>query len=234
MKGVILAGGMGTRLNPLTLVTNKHLLPVYDKPMIFYPIKTLIDGGIKEIMIVCGPEHAGHFMNLLRSGKDFGVKFTYEIQDTASGIAGALALTEDFARGDSITVVLGDNIFEDKFNLTDFESGARIFLKVVSDPQRFGVAETDGNKVVNIIEKPKEPKSNYAVTGLYQYDNTVFDMIRNLSPSERGEFEITDVNNEFLKKNALTYSLIRGLWSDAGTIESLHYASTMVKKLTIK
>ena len=229
MKGVILAGGLGTRLHPLTIVTNKHHLPIYNKPMIYYPLQTLIDGGIKDTLIICGPEHSGNFLNLLKSGKQFGVNIRYEIQDKPGGIAHALALAEDFANGDNITVILGDNIYEDNFVLLDFKKGARIFLKKVSDPERFGVAELKNEKIINIIEKPKQPISNYAVTGLYQYDNRVFEIIKKLKPSDRGELEITDVNNAYLKNNELQFSLVRGYWTDAGTIETLVRASDLVR-----
>ena len=230
MKGIILAGGLGTRLHPLTKVTNKHLLPIYNKPMVYYPLQTLINGGIKDIMIICGPEHSGHFLNLLRSGKEFGVNLRYEIQDEAGGIAHALALAEDFVNNDDITVILGDNIFEDHFPLLSFKQGARVFLKKVPDPERFGVAEIENEKVTNIIEKPKEPKTNYAVTGLYQYDNEVFKIIRTLKPSHRGELEITDVNNAYLKNKKLQHEIIKGFWTDAGSIETLARASDLVRK----
>lgn len=231
MKGVILAGGTGSRLYPLTKVTNKHLLPVYDKPMIFYPIQTLINAGIKEIMIVSGRGHAGHFLELLGSGADHGVHFTYEIQEQAGGIAQALSLAEDFVDGDSVTVILGDNIFQDdiKEDVANFNDGARIFLKEVSDAHRFGVAELKGDKVIGIEEKPKEPKSNFAVTGLYIYDSKVFSAIKTLKPSGRGELEITDVNNYYINKGAMKYGILEGFWSDAGTFESLLRASLMVK-----
>lgn len=231
MKGVILAGGTGSRLYPLTKVTNKHLLPVYDKPMIFYPIQTLINAGIKEIMIVSGRGHAGHFLELLGSGADHGVHFTYEIQEQAGGIAQALSLAEDFVDGDSVTVILGDNIFQDdiKEDVANFNDGAKIFLKEVSDAHRFGVAELKGDKVIGIEEKPKEPKSNFAVTGLYIYDSKVFSAIKTLKPSGRGELEITDVNNYYINKGAMKYGILEGFWSDAGTFESLLRASIMVK-----
>lgn len=231
MKGIILAGGTGSRLYPLTKVTNKHLLPVYDKPMIFYPIQTLINAGIKEIMIVSGRGHAGHFLELLGSGADHGVHFTYEIQEQAGGIAQALSLAEDFVDGDSVTVILGDNIFQDdiKEDVANFNDGARIFLKEVSDAHRFGVAELKGDKVIGIEEKPKEPKSNFAVTGLYIYDSKVFSAIKTLKPSGRGELEITDVNNYYINKGAMKYGILEGFWSDAGTFESLLRASIMVK-----
>ncbi|AKB55723.1 MULTISPECIES: sugar phosphate nucleotidyltransferase [Methanosarcina] len=231
MKGVILAGGTGSRLYPLTKVTNKHLLPVYDKPMIFYPIQTLINAGIKEIMIVSGRGHAGHFLELLGSGADHGVHFTYEIQEQAGGIAQALSLAEDFVDGDSVTVILGDNIFQDdiKEDVASFNDGARIFLKEVPDAHRFGVAELKGDKVIGIEEKPKEPKSNFAVTGLYIYDSKVFSAIKTLKPSGRGELEITDVNNYYINKGVMKYGVLEGFWSDAGTFESLLRASIMVK-----
>ncbi len=232
MKGVILAGGTGSRLYPLTKVTNKHLLPVYDKPMIYYPIETLINAGIKEIMIVSGRGHAGHFLELLGSGVEHGVHFTYEIQEKAGGIAQALSLAEDFVDGDSVTVILGDNIFQDnvKEDVSNFNGGAKIFLKEVPDAHRFGVAELKGKKVIGIEEKPKEPKSNFAVTGLYIYDSEVFDAIKTLKPSGRGELEITDVNNYYINKGVMEYGVLEGFWSDAGTFESLLRAGMLVKQ----
>ena len=232
MKGVILAGGTGSRLYPLTKVTNKHLLPVYDKPMIFYPIQTLIDAGIKEIMIVSGRGHAGHFLELLGSGADLGVKFTYEIQEEAGGIAQALSLAESFADEDDVTVILGDNIFQDniKKDVSSFTGGATIFLKEVPDAHRFGVAELRGDRVIGIQEKPREPKSSFAVTGLYIYSNNVFKIIKTLKPSARGELEITDVNNYFVNNGTMEYRILDGFWSDAGTFESLLRASVMVEK----
>lgn len=232
MKGVILAGGTGSRLYPLTKVTNKHLLPVYDKPMIYYPIETLINAEIKDIMIVSGRGHAGHFLELLGSGADHGVHFTYEIQEKAGGIAQALSLAEDFVDGDSVTVILGDNIFQDDIteDVANFSSGAKIFLKEVSDAHRFGVAELKGKKVIGIEEKPKEPKSNFAVTGLYMYDSDVFDAIKTLKPSGRGELEITDVNNYYINKGEMGYGVLEGFWSDAGTFESLLRASILVSR----
>ncbi|HWQ49982.1 MAG TPA: sugar phosphate nucleotidyltransferase [Methanosarcina sp.] len=233
MKGVILAGGTGSRLYPLTKVTNKHLLPVYDKPMIFYPIQTLVGAGIKEIMIVSGRGHAGHFLELLGSGADLGVKFTYEIQEEAGGIAQALYLAKDFVDNDNVTVILGDNIFQDKVNDTvrRFNSGAQIFLKNVPDAQRFGVAEIEeeNKKVIGIEEKPKNPKSSYAVTGLYIYDKNVFTIIETLKPSGRGELEITDVNNYYIRTGDMKYSILNGYWSDAGTFDSLLKAGNLVK-----
>lgn len=231
MKGIILAGGTGSRLLPLTKVTNKHLLPVYNKPMIYYPLQTLIDMGIKEIMIVSGPGHAGHFLELLSSGKDFGVQISYVIQEEAGGIAQALGLAEDFADDHPVTVILGDNIYEDSFNIDDYEGGAVNFLKKVHDPERFGVAELDSdNNVVSIEEKPSSPKSNYAVTGLYVYDNEVFDIIKTLKPSGRGELEITDVNNHYLSEGKLKAKFVNGFWSDAGTFDSLVHATGLVRE----
>jgi glucose-1-phosphate thymidylyltransferase len=230
MKGVILAGGTGSRLGMLTRVTNKHLLPVWSKPMICYPLQTLINAGIKDILVVSGPEHSGHFLRLLGSGKDFGVKLTYEIQDEAGGIAHALLLAEDFADGDNLAVILGDNIFEDRFYFNNFKGGAKIFLKKIPDANRFGVAEVKGDKIINIEEKPKNPKTNLAVTGLYIYDNRVFDIIRTLKPSARGELEITDVNNAYIKKGEMQFNIVKGFWSDAGTFDSLFRASTLVKQ----
>ncbi|AKJ38889.1 sugar phosphate nucleotidyltransferase [Methanosarcina barkeri] len=232
MKGVILAGGTGSRLYPLTKVTNKHLLPIYDKPMIYYPIETLISAGIKDIMIVSGRGHAGHFLELLGSGADHGVHFTYEIQEKAGGIAQALSLSEDFVDGDRITVILGDNIFQDniKKDVVNFNSGAKIFLKEVPDAHRFGVAELKGEKVIGIEEKPKEPKTNFAVTGIYIYDSDVFDAIKTLKPSGRGELEITDVNNYYINKGEMEYGVLKGFWSDAGTFESLLRASILVQQ----
>ena len=232
MKGIILAGGTGSRLFPLTKVTNKHLLPVYDKPMIYYPLQTLLEAGITEIMIVSGRGHAGHFLELLGSGMEFGVQLTYEIQEGAGGIAQALGLARRWADDDSVTVILGDNIFEDsvKNAVESFTSGARVFLKEVTDAQRFGVAEVSGDKIVSIEEKPSKPKSNLAVTGLYIYDAGVFHTITDLKPSTRGELEITDVNNAYVKKNQMTFSVLKGFWSDAGTFDSLIRASVIVQQ----
>ncbi len=234
MKGIILAGGTGSRLYPLTKVTNKHLLPVYDRPMIYYPLQTLIDAGVKDIMVVSGRGHVGHFLELLGSGADFGVKFSYEIQSEAGGIAQALGLAKDFAGGDDVMVILGDNIFQDNMHapIDAFSSGALIFLKPVPDAHRFGVAELDevNRRVISIEEKPLNPKSSYAVTGLYVYDSDVFDIIATLKPSGRGELEITDVNNEYLRRGKLSYAILNGYWSDAGTFESLYKASELVRK----
>jgi glucose-1-phosphate thymidylyltransferase len=232
MKGIILAGGTGSRLYPLTKVTNKHLLPVYDKPMIYYPLQTLIDAGITEIMIVSGRGHAGHFLELLGSGSEFGAQLTYEIQEGAGGIAQALGLARLWAGDDSVTVILGDNIFEDsvKEAVQSFTSGARVFLKEVRDAQRFGVAEVSGDRILGIEEKPQNPKSNLAVTGLYIYDAGVFRIIQDLKPSGRGELEITDVNNAYVKKGMMTFSTLKGFWSDAGTFDSLVRASVIVQQ----
>ncbi len=232
MKGIILAGGTGSRLFPLTKITNKHLLPVYDKPMICYPLNTLIDAGIDDIMIVSGRGHVGHFLELLGSGSELGVRLSYEIQEGAGGIAQALGLAERWASDDAVTVILGDNIFEDsvKDAVQSFKAGARVFLKEVTDAQRFGVAEVTGDRIVGIEEKPKFPKTNLAVTGLYIYDSDVFRIIRNLKPSGRGELEITDVNNAYIRKEAMTFSRLSGFWSDAGTFDSLLRASVQVKE----
>lgn len=226
MKGVILAGGLGTRLRPLTLITNKHLLPIYDRPMILYPLETLRRSGIEEIMIVCGREHAGHFMNFLGSGKEYEVKLSYALQDKNNGgIADALRYAEDFADGGSVAVILGDNIFGDHFKkeIADYRKGATVFLKKVPDPHRFGVAVLDKTrtKVTSIEEKPKRPKSPYAQTGFYLFDNGVFGIAKKLKPSSRGELEITDVVNWYLRKDSLRFHFVKGFWSDAGTLESL-------------
>ena len=236
MKGVILAGGFGTRLGLLTRVTNKHLLPVYDKPMILYPLQKLLDAGIKEILIVSGPEHSGHFLRLLGSGKNFKARFTYEIQDDAGGIAQALGLAEDFADGQNIAVILGDNIFEDDLTeaIKSFKYGAKIFLKKSDEAKRFGVANLKMDKVISIEEKPKNPKTDYAVAGLYLYDARVFDIIKNLKPSSRGELEITDVNNAYIKMGMMKYSILKGFWTDAGTYDTLLRASMLAKNMQNK
>lgn len=228
MRGVILAGGRGTRLAPLTNTTNKHLLPVADKQMILYPLQTLLDAGIRQIMIVTGPDHAGHFMNLLGSGSAFGCRLTYRIQDEAGGIPHALALAEDFVDHHNCAVILGDNLFEDNFMpaTTSFQGGAMTFFKPVTDAHRFGVLELDqSGRVLSIEEKPQHPKSNFAQVGLYVYDNSVFEVIRTLKPSNRGELEIVDVNMSYLKSGQLTAYPVRGYWSDAGTHESLQRAT---------
>ena len=232
MKGIILAGGTGSRLMPLTKVTNKHLLPVYNKPMLYYPLQTLLDAGIRDIMIVSGRGHAGHFLELLGSGSEWDARFTYEIQDRAGGIAEALGLAEKWAGGDNVVVILGDNIFQDSIGdaVSSFESGATIFLKEVEDANRFGVAELEGDSVVSIEEKPEKPKSNFAVTGLYIYDPEVFGIIQTLKPSGRGELEITDVNNAYIRQGRMKFSLLKGYWSDAGTFDSLLRAGNLVRK----
>ncbi len=234
MKGVILAGGLGTRLSPLTRVTNKHLLPVYDKPMIYYPIQCLVNAGIEDIMIVTGGNDAGDFLRLLGNGRHFGLRdLHYTYQEGEGGIADALKLAENFIDGDKTVVVLGDNIIEKNIRKAVGEffaqgPGAKILLKEVPDPQRFGVANIDQGRIVDIVEKPKDPKSNLAVIGIYMYDRQVFDIIRTLKPSGRGELEITDVNNAYLEKGNLTYDVLDGWWTDAGTFESIDHAWRLV------
>jgi glucose-1-phosphate thymidylyltransferase len=234
MKGVVLAGGTGSRLFPITRVTNKHLLPIYDKPMVYYPIQTLVNAGIQEIMVVTGGKNAGDFLRLLGNGRDFGLKhLNYTYQEGEGGIAEALGLAEHFADGEPICVILGDNIIENNIcdAVEDFagqKQGARILLKEVSDAQRFGVAEVRGNRIVGIEEKPSVPKSNYAVVGIYMYDATVFQKIRRLKPSGRGELEITDVNNFYVAEGSLMYEILDGWWTDAGTFESLLRANNLV------
>jgi glucose-1-phosphate thymidylyltransferase len=233
MKGIILAGGTGSRLFPLTKVTNKHLLPVGHEPMIFHPVKKLTGAGINEILIVTGVDHMGDVVNLLGSGKDFGCRFTYKVQDEAGGIAQALSLAENFVGGDACCVILGDNIFEDAIGpyVKAFGAqgrGARLLLKQVHDPQRYGVAETEGDRVLRIVEKPKKPKTDLAVVGVYFYDAEVFSFIRKLKPSARGELEITDVNNHYLATGALRFDRLPGWWTDAGTFDSLHAANELV------
>lgn len=234
MKGVILSGGTGSRLHPLTKVTNKHLLPIYDKPMIFYPIQTLVNAGVDDILLVTGGKNAGDFLRLLGNGRDFGLcHLNYTYQEGEGGIAEALSLAEHFADEESICVVLGDNIIESNIcraveSFAKQQRGAKILLKEVPDAERFGVAEIRGNHVVGIEEKPKQPKSNYAVIGIYLYDSTVFDKIRRLTRSGRGEMEITDVNNQYIEEGALTYEVLDGWWTDAGTFESLLRANGLV------
>lgn len=236
MKGVVLAGGTGSRLNPITRVTNKHLLPVYDKPMVYYPIQTLVNAGIEEILLVTGGKNAGDFLRLLGNGRDFGLKhLNYTYQEGEGGIAEALGLAEDFADGDPICVILGDNIIERNIcaaveNFKKQKQGAKILLKEVPDAERFGVAEIRGNRVIGIEEKPKVPKSNYAVIGVYLYDLTVFEKIHRLKPSGRGELEITDVNNFYVQEGTLTCEALDGWWTDAGTFESLLRANNLVAK----
>jgi len=238
MKGIVLAGGTGSRLYPLTVVTNKHLLPVGKYPMIFYPIYRLKEARITEILIVTGREHMGDVIELLGSGKEFGVEFTFKVQDAAGGISQALGLAEHFVNGDGCVVVLGDNIFEDSIGqyIKSFEKqgkGAKILIKEVSDPQRFGVTELKDGKIISIEEKPKFPKSNFIVTGIYMYDSEVFDIIKTLKPSSRGEFEITDVNNAYIKKGSLTYDILKGWWTDAGTPESLLKSNMLAKDIVL-
>lgn len=236
MKGVVLAGGLGSRLRPLTAVTNKHLLPIYDQPMIYYPIQTLVAAGINDIMIVTGGNSAGDFLKLLGNGRVFGLKhLNYTYQEGEGGIAAALSLVEHFAAGEPVCVILGDNIIEgniraaaDSYRRQD--KGAKILLKKVTDPQRFGVPELDGTQVVRIEEKPAQPKSDYAVIGIYMYDARVFEIIRTLKPSGRGELEITDVNNAYIERNEMTWDELEGWWSDAGTFESLLRASNLVAR----
>ena len=236
MKGVVLAGGTGSRLFPITRVTNKHLLPIYDKPMVYYPIQTLVNAGIQEILLVTGGKNAGDFLRLLGNGRDFGLKhLNYAYQEGEGGIAEALGLAEHFADGEPICVILGDNIIENNVcdaveNFKKQEQGAKILLKEVPDAERFGVAEIRGSRVIGIEEKPTAPKSNYAVIGVYLYDSTVFEKIHRLKPSGRGELEITDVNNFYLQEGNLTYEVLEGWWTDAGTFESLFRANNLVAK----
>jgi len=229
MKGVVLAGGLGTRLYPLTYATNKHLLPVYDKPMVFYPISTLVKAGIKEVLVVTGGPYAGHFVRVLKNGKELGVKhLEYAYQEGEGGIAAALSLAFDFADGDSICVILGDNCTDADISadVKRFKEGAHLFLRKVPDPERFGVPVFGKNReIIRIEEKPKKPKSSYAVTGLYLYDFSVFSKIKKVKPSGRGELEITDVNNLYLQEKKLTWSILRGYWRDAGTFETLFEAN---------
>ena len=236
MKGVVLAGGLGTRLRPLTAVTNKHLLPVYDQPMIHYPIRTLVNAGITDIIIVTGGNSAGDFLKLLGNGKAFGLKhLNYTYQEGEGGIAEALALVEHFAANDPVCVVLGDNIIEGNISsaVRSYRhqgGGAKIILKKVPDPQRFGVPELDGRRVLRIEEKPAQPKSEYAVIGIYMYDSGVYEIIRTLKPSGRGELEITDVNNAYIERDEMSWEELDGWWTDAGTFESLLHASNLVAK----
>jgi len=237
MKGVVLAGGLGSRLFPLTKVTNKHLLPVYNEPMIYYPIKTLVNAGIEKILIVTGGNNAGEFLRLLGNGSEFGLKhLNYTYQEGEGGIAAALSLAEHFADNGKIAVVLGDNIIEKNIRraaeaFKEQKDGARIMLKEVSDPQRFGVPVFDGSRIIRVEEKPAVPASKYAVIGIYMYDRRVFDFIKTLKPSERGELEITDVNNFYIQEGKMEWDIIDGWWSDAGTFESLQYAGNMVAKM---
>jgi len=233
MRGIILSGGSGTRLRPLTKITSKQLLPVYHRPMIYYPLNTLIKAGIKEILIIVAPERAGDYLNLLGSGKEFGVKFTYEIQDKPEGLAQAFIIGENFIDNEDVVMILGDNIFEDDFSaeIKNFKSGAKIFAKKVTDPERFGVVKFDEQmKAQKIVEKPQEYLSDYAVTGLYIYDQRVIKIAKDMKASARGELEITDVNNWYLDKGELEVSLVNGEWLDAGTFESLLKAQQIAKE----
>lgn len=237
MKGIILAGGSGSRLHPITKVTSKQLLPIYNKPMIYYPMNTLLTAGIKDILFIVAPDHAGDFVNFLGSGKNFKAHFAFEVQDKPAGLAQGLSLAESFVNGDSCCLILGDNIFTDNFaeEVKDFVSGAKIFVKEVDDPERFGVVEMDENRhVLSLEEKPKKPKSNLAQVGMYMYDEHVFNLIRQLKPSSRGELEITDLNNLYLEKGALTAQEMKGDWIDAGTFESLHQAACLIRKQELK
>ncbi len=233
MKGIILAGGKGTRLQPLTLVTSKQLLPIYNKPMIYYPLDTLRQAGIHDILIIVAPDHAGDFLKLLGSGKDFGCDFTYEIQEKAEGLAQAFLIGKNFIGDDNVTLALGDNLFEDDFAqaIGSFTHGGRVFAKKVADPERFGVVEFDkNNKAISIEEKPAQPKSDYAVTGLYIYDHTVVKKVESLQPSARGELEITDLNNLYLEEGSLDVAFVEGAWFDTGTFESMHEAVEFARK----
>ena len=231
MKGIILAGGRATRLRPLTTITSKQLLPVYNKPMIYYPIETLIKAGIKEILIIIAPDYSGHFLNLLGNGHEFGAQFSYAVQKEPKGLADAFIIGADFIGDDNVTMILGDNIFDQDFNkeINNFKSGAMVFARKVEDPKRFGVVEFDQNmKAISIEEKPESPRSNYAVVGLYTYDNQVVDIAKNLKPSDRGEIEITDINRIYLEKGQLQVNIFDSLWEDAGTFDSLLNVSNIM------
>ena len=231
MKGIILAGGRATRLRPLTKITSKQLLPVYNKPMIYYPIQTLVSAGITEILIVVAPEYSGQFLNLLGSGSELGATLSYEVQDEPRGLPDAFIVGENFIGGDSVAMMLGDNIFDHNFaeSVTSFKSGARIFAKQVPDPERSGVVEFDeNNKVISIVEKPEHPKSNYAVVGFYIYDNKVIEYAKSLKPSARNELEIVDLHNKYLEKGELDVNIIEGMWEDAGTIDSLLRVNNLI------
>ena len=234
MKGIILAGGRATRLRPLTTITSKQLLPVYNKPMIYYPIETLVKAGIKEILIIIAPDYSGHFLNLLGDGHEFGAQFSYAVQKEPKGLADAFIIGADFIDNDNVTMILGDNIFEQDFSkeIQNFKSGAMVFAKKVPDPERFGVVEFDQNmKAISIEEKPESPRSNYAVVGLYTYDNRVVEIAKNLKPSDRGEIEITDINRIYLEKGELQVNIFDTLWEDAGTFDSLlHVSNVMAQK----
>jgi glucose-1-phosphate thymidylyltransferase len=232
MKGIILSGGTGTRLFPLTKVTSKQLLPVYNKPMIMYPLETLLRAGIKDILVIIAPDHAGDYMKLLGSGREFGCKISYEIQDKPEGLAQAFIIGEDFIDQDSVCMILGDNIFEDDFSATikNFKSGGQIFAKKVSDPERFGVVKfNEQNQAVEIVEKPKEFLSDFAITGLYIFDSRVVEAAKSVKPSARGELEITELHNWYLAKNELKVDIVTGQWVDAGTFDSLYKASELMR-----
>ncbi len=235
MKGIVLAGGNGRRMQPLTEVTNKHLLPVYDKPMIFYPINTLVQGGVKDIMIVTGKEYAGGFLKLLGSGREFGCRFHFEIQEDALGIAHALDLAASFVGNDTCAVILGDNIYEHEFKdeMKNFTTGAHVFLKYVSDAFRFGVATISDSRITSIVEKPSDINDGLAVTGLYLYDSSVFEIIKTLKPSGRGELEITDVNNAYIQAGTMSHTVLEGEWTDCGTFESLYRANSIARHLVM-
>jgi len=231
MKGIVLAGGKATRLRPLTSITSKQLLPVYNKPMIFYPLETLIKAGIKDILIIIAPEYAGQFLNLLGDGKEFGAHFSYAVQKEPRGLAEAFIIGEDHIGDDNVTMILGDNIFDEDFSqqIKDFKSGALVFARKVEDPERFGVVEFDEDKkAISIEEKPKNPKSNFAVVGLYTYDNKIVNYAKNLKPSARGEIEITDINNIYLKEKEIQVNVFNSLWADAGTFDSLLTVSNIM------
>jgi glucose-1-phosphate thymidylyltransferase len=233
MKGVIIAGGTGSRLYPLTKIINKNILAVYDKPLIYYPILTLRDAGINEILIISGRGHAGQYLDLLGAGTQFGLRLSYEIQEVPGGIAQAVGLAQSFAEGEKLMVILGDNIYEDRFaaaveSFRNQDKGAKVFIKKVHDPERFGVPKIDDDRIVEIIEKPRVPPTNYAVTGLYMYDERAFEVIKSLKPSNRGEIEVTDLNNFYAKEGTLGYQMLSGEWIDAGTFESLLHANTFV------
>lgn len=238
-KGIILSGGLGTRLYPMTKVTSKQLLPVYDKPMVYYPLQTLIAGGVKEVLMIVSPEHSGDYLALLGSGSEFGIKISYEIQDKPGGLAQAFQIGKTFIGEDNVAMILGDNIFEDDFSeeIKNFSSGGHVFAKAVKDPERFGVVKFDESmKAIQIVEKPEEYLSDYAITGLYLYDNRVVEIAEGLKPSQRGELEIVDIHNWYLSKGELTVSIVNGEWFDAGTVDSLHEASVFMynKKHGIK
>jgi len=232
MRGIILAGGAGTRLSPLTKVTSKQLLPIYNKPMIYFPLETLIKAGIREVLVIVAPDHAGDFVKLLGSGKDFDCKISYEVQDKPNGLPEAFLIGENFIDNEDVALILGDNLFEDDFVevVKKFKTGALVFASKVPDPERFGVVEFDqNNKVISIVEKPKEPKSEYAITGLYVYDHTVMQKAKSLKPSARGELEITDLNNAYLQEGSLEVAFVKGKWLDTGTFEALFQATEFVR-----